>query len=201
MATSGENKTAGATVESTTTKSDSTSNQQAFFAKWLAKRDNAILPPKELAGKSPYMCHRFEEHDRHGLINFRTSLGSSTDLAEHCPYHHGNRLSNHSFEGQNRTRSAMDKQQTNKKREQNASAHSTFGIDSISSGEQHTSPEKLSKISLRSFTNTKSDGTKPKIFIRTPETCHPLLPKTNATVENFLPVTNEQGIHESSDNE
>lgn len=203
MATSGENKTTGITVDSTTTQIDSNSKQQAFFAGWLQTRDNSIQPPKESVKKSSCSCHRFEGQGGHG---FR------------CPHHHTNQMSNHNLEEQNRAKSAMSKPQTDKKLNRTASAHCASSTGSTSSNEQSTLQEKSSKNLSSPSTNTKAGEKKSKIPIRFPETTfpspminkqvtsgnkvskipvpinthHSLLPKQNTMINNYTSITSDQ---------
>jgi len=166
MATSGENKTAGITVESTIGKVESGSSQQAFLAKWLASRDSSIRPPKEPIEKSSCVCRRCEAHQRHGLANCRAS-----------PHHRrrsdSDRICNRSFESQTRARSWISEERTD-------------GTISISSNEQRTLQEKASEIPSHSPTNIKSGATKSTISRRRSGTTFSLSEMTGSTANNSL---------------
>lgn len=203
MATSGENKAAGITVDSTIKLTHSSSKQQEFFAKWLQTRDNSIQPPKEPIEQSPCFCHMSGGHERHGV---------------RCPRHyHTVRISNHNLEDQNRAKSAMSNRQTNKKLNRTTSAHSVSSTHLTSSNEQRTS----------SVTNTESEEEKFNMPIRIPETTlsssldnehatsdneisvlpvfidthHSLLPEQHAVIDHDKPITCDEENHQSFANE
>ena len=137
MADSGENRTAGITIDFIVAKNDTNAIQQTVFAKWIQTRDNSIFPPKESIEKTKCTCGCFDEH-----------LFGST---HRCPRHHGVRISSRNLEDQNRSKSMLNKEV---KRSSSAHAVSRFY------NKQPASAEKSSKEPLSG--NVKMNLGKPR---------------------------------------
>lgn len=153
MANSGEDKTAGITIDAIVAKDDIDAIQRSVFARWIKTRDCSILPPKELLEKSSCSCQRFEDHEENAV---------------HCPQHHANRIANQNMEEYNRAKPVTNKQQNIKQSNGTTSAHCVSNIGLTSSDQQSALQENLPKTLSTPLRNVKSGDRKSKIPLRIP---------------------------------